>query len=565
MKYPLNYLVLALSLSLVACAPDNTPPNATTPSGNPSPVVSTQSPENTASPRPLPSPGSAKSPSISPSAMPTTNPQADVPPPPANNTDNAKVASIKFADGTNRFLTQQNQERQLNVVLLDANGNRVPQNQVQLDYLSSRSRDISISESGNVKALVGLGYSKITVRVAGTELESSINFDVTDPSFFSSSNSSNVQQPVILVPSITGLSINNGVSGQTLVITGTHFSQTLSQNTVKFGNRVATLVAVTPTTLTVKIPELTPGETSIVVTTNSQSSTAQKFTVDPLVNFVFNGENASDQSGYSVSGAGDVNGDGKDDIIIGAPFADPNGSNNGGRSYVIYGGSVTTPTFNLSDITNGDGSKGFTLNGGENGYDRAGFSVSRAGDVNGDGKDDLIIGADLVDSNGNDSGRSYVIYGGSVTTPTLNLSDITNGDGSKGFTLNGENGFDQSGVSVSRAGDVNGDGKDDLIIGAPFADPNASISSGKSYLVYGGAITTASFNLSTLNGTNGFVLNGEVADDVSGLSVSSAGDVNGDGKDDIIIGALSQARMETVRAAKAMLSTEGLLPQHPLT
>ena len=96
---------------------------------------------------------------------------------------------------------------------------------------------------------------------------------------------------------------------------------------------------------------------------------------------------------------------------------------------------------------------------------------------------------------------------------------------------------------MSSAGDVNGDGYDDLIIGAGYrADPNGDSDAGETYLVYGGASapgTDGVLDLSALNGTNGFILTGIDAFDFSGISVSSAGDVNGDGYDDLIIGANS--------------------------
>ncbi|WP_204150548.1 integrin alpha, partial [Leptolyngbya sp. CCY15150] len=92
-----------------------------------------------------------------------------------------------------------------------------------------------------------------------------------------------------------------------------------------------------------------------------------------------------------------------------------------------------------------------------------------AGDINGDGVDDLIIGAPFADSNGFDSGSSYVVFGGGDFSIPLNLSTLS---GSNGFRLVGGAQFDRFGFSVSSAGDVNGDGVDDLIIGAPSADPN---------------------------------------------------------------------------------------------
>ncbi len=110
-------------------------------------------------------------------------------------------------------------------------------------------------------------------------------------------------------------------------------------------------------------------------------------------------------------------------------------------------------------------------------------------------------------------------------------------NGTNGFKLDGENNQDWSGHSVSTAGDINGDGNNDLLIGA-FGYP-ASGGKGRSYVVFGGAGVGSSGNilLSSLNGTNGFKLDGENNNDESGLSVSAAGDINGDGHADLLIGA----------------------------
>ncbi|MEM9272374.1 MAG: DUF4347 domain-containing protein [Cyanobacteria bacterium P01_F01_bin.143] len=262
------------------------------------------------------------------------------------------------------------------------------------------------------------------------------------------------------------------------------------------------------------------------------SGTIELSALDGSNGFVLNGIDVDDYSGHSVSNAGDINGDGTDDLIIGAYRADPNGSQSG-ESYVVFGGSDvgSSGTIELSVL---DGSNGFVLNGiGLIGGENSGRSVSNAGDINGDGTDDLIIGAPFVI----DEGESYVVFGGS-DVGSSGIIELSALDGSNGFILNGIDDSDLSGNSVSNAGDINGDGTDDLIIGALLADP-VSDNEGESYVVFGGTDVGSSgtIELSSLDGSNGFVLNGIDEDDRLGNSVSNAGDINGDGTDDLIIGA----------------------------
>ena len=282
------------------------------------------------------------------------------------------------------------------------------------------------------------------------------------------------------------------------------------------------------------------GETYVVYGGASAPGTAGLLALSALDGsngFILAGIDGSDGSGFSVSSAGDVNGDGYDDLIIGANKADPNGTDSG-ETYVVYGGVDAPGTDGVLALSLLDGMNGFTLNG-IDAFDNAGMSISPAGDVNGDGYDDLIIGAWLADPNGDSSGETYVVYGGASAPGTAGELDLSSLDGTEGFSLSGIDPNDGSGFSVSSAGDVNGDGYDDLLIGAGFADPNGD-SSGETYVVYGGARapgTDGVLALSTLDGGNGFILNGIDASDYSGRAVSSAGDVNGDGYDDLIIGA----------------------------
>ena len=273
---------------------------------------------------------------------------------------------------------------------------------------------------------------------------------------------------------------------------------------------------------------------------------------DGTAGFVLQGIDVFDYSGGSVSNAGDVNGDGIDDLIIGAESADPNGTPQAGESYVIFGPNTGFPAaFALSSLFpegGGDGTAGFVLKG-IDGYDGSGISVSNAGDVNGDGIDDFIIGASAAYPNGQIlGGESYVVFGRTTGFPAAfelrSLFPEAGGDGTAGFVLKGIDKVDKLGRSVSSAGDVNGDGIDDFIIGARGADPNGENSAGESYVVFGRTTGfPAIFLLHNLSpqgggdGTEGFVLPGIDGNDHSGGSVSGAGDVNGDGIDDVIIGA----------------------------
>lgn len=260
--------------------------------------------------------------------------------------------------------------------------------------------------------------------------------------------------------------------------------------------------------------------------------------LDGANGFILNGVGSADRSGTTVSSAGDVNGDGLDDLLIGAVSPTPNGSSGAGQSYVVFGTSAgVAADLDLSAL---DGENGFAING-ISAFDYAGRSVAGGKDLNGDGLADLVIAVERGDANGSNAGEVYVVFGSTGfgatgASDSLNLSAL---DGSNGFVLNGVNAGDLAGRSVSSAEDINGDGLHDLIIGAVLADPGGKGNAGQSYVVYGASDlgSSGSLELSALDGADGFTVNGIDFNDLSGQSVSGTGDVNGDGLGDLIIGA----------------------------
>ncbi len=265
--------------------------------------------------------------------------------------------------------------------------------------------------------------------------------------------------------------------------------------------------------------------------------------------FIIEGETAGDGIATAMGSAGDVNGDGIDDMLIGTRTADTNGTNSG-RAYVVFGRTtaVASPLL-LSSL---DGVNGFAIDGAFAG-NNAGASAAAAGDVNGDGIDDVIIGAPNADRQDNlRTGLAHVVFGRSTAfSSLLRLRDL---DGVTGFTIEGEAAGDNFGDAVSGAGDVNGDGVDDLLIGATNADPGARTSAGRSYLLFGRAAGFgARIGVTTLAATEGFKIDGETEQDQSGRAIASAGDVNDDGFDDVIIGAVSAARADGADTGRAYL------------
>lgn len=230
--------------------------------------------------------------------------------------------------------------------------------------------------------------------------------------------------------------------------------------------------------------------------------------IDPTVivpGWTGQGDQFEEFFGFSVAGAGDVNGDGFDDVIIGAYRFD-GGFFDEGRIFVFTGSSSGPSPI-----------PAWTADGGQTGA-WFGYSVASAGDVNGDGYADVIVGARLYDNLQVDEGRAFVYLGSSVGLGSV-----------PAWTGEPDQNRASFGSSVASAGDVNHDGYDDVVVGAPDFDSPFNTDEGRAFL-YLGSAAGPSGSPAWTGGSGRF-------SSAYGFSVASAGDVNGDGYADIIVGA----------------------------
>jgi len=259
-----------------------------------------------------------------------------------------------------------------------------------------------------------------------------------------------------------------------------------------------------------------------------------------IVTFV--GNVAGQNIGRAVSDAGDFLGTTNTDIAIGAPLAGVNGQGRSGGVYVISGASIptTTATINLSltDQLNGPAGVIFT---GASGGDQAGFSLASAGDVDGAlspinrQQNDLLIGSP---QQGTGPGAAYLVYGSGTLisqaiaangVPQISLARVgsTAAGAVSGFRVNGTATNDQTGYSVSSAGDANGDGLSDILIGSPGYLSNT----GRADIFYGQSLGVAPLTGTVTLGaaTNTFAsttFTGTTPGDLAGYAVGFTGKIN---------------------------------------
>ncbi|MCE7058539.1 FG-GAP-like repeat-containing protein [Dyadobacter sp. CY343] len=210
---------------------------------------------------------------------------------------------------------------------------------------------------------------------------------------------------------------------------------------------------------------------------------------------------AEAQLGSSVASAGDANGDGYADVIVGAMFYD-NGQSNEGAAFVYQGSAIGLSTIPVSKFES------------EQANAQLGNSVASAGDINGDGYSDVLMGSIAYDKGQVDEGAAFIWYG-----EAGGISSIP-------FKLEGSNPFAQMGWSIAHVGDVNGDGYDDVGIAADGYD-NGQTSEGAVFIYHGSQLGLNPMPVTTIEGNQKYARMG---------SIASAGDVNGDGYGDIIIG-----------------------------
>ncbi len=225
------------------------------------------------------------------------------------------------------------------------------------------------------------------------------------------------------------------------------------------------------------------------------------------------GEAGGDQAGSAIAGVGDVDGDGFDDLMVGAPYRDAGGNSDAGAAYLLSG--PLSGSSSLSAAT--------AILTGTSRSDKAGIAVAGAGDVDGDGYADLLVSAWHSDLGGADSGAVYLLRGPVSGTRALSSAEAI---------LVGEVSYDYAGVGLSGGVDLTGDGRPDIVLGAYGQGESSDQNRGRAYVVSGEVSGTLDLAKATA-----WIDGSESYDRVS--QVVALGDVDGDGSADLAVGAWS--------------------------
>ncbi|MDF1665113.1 MAG: Calx-beta domain-containing protein, partial [Planctomycetota bacterium] len=283
--------------------------------------------------------------------------------------------------------------------------------------------------------------------------------------------------------------------------------------------------------------EANVGKVYIVFGTTTPNASLDLATLNSNEGVSIVGAATGSLTGGSVSGIGDFNGDGISDAII--------GSSDLNSAYILYGSR--TPFTAVVELASLTPSQGLVITG------QTVESVAGAGDFNGDGLADVLLGIPSASPFGlNRAGLTYLVFG--TRTQFQAPFSLANLAPNRGAIFVGSGANSTSGRSVASAGDFNRDGLADFLIGADGATTNGNLSSGRTYVIYGTQTPFATFvQLSQLQATQGVIINGAVAGQRIGFSVSKAGDFNGDNLPDIIIGAQAASPNGNNQAGTAII------------
>jgi Ca2+-binding RTX toxin-like protein len=249
----------------------------------------------------------------------------------------------------------------------------------------------------------------------------------------------------------------------------------------------------------------------------------------PPAVWIIDGVRAGDMAGFALAGSADMNGDGLSELLVGAPGMAVAGLADAGAGFVLWGqvvGALGAGTDLQDPLTNSGG--GFAIKGQAAG-DMAGYAMASTGDMNGDGIADVLIGAPGQDQGGAEAGAAYVVWGKGTDSGVL-LSNVQAGAG--GFAINGAAAGERIGEALAVLADQGGDGRAEIVLGSRSAAGGAGVV----YVVDGQAGGAAVDLADVAAGIGGYAITGQ-AGEGAGAQVADAGDVNGDGLHDLLIGA----------------------------